>query len=623
MKRTFDILSAAIGILFLSPLLLSVMCLIRVTSRGPIFFRQRRIGQGMRPFYILKFRTMVHNADSIGTKITVGQDSRITPVGRFLRKTKIDELPQLFNVFFGDMSIVGPRPEVPQYVNAYPEDFQKVLVVRPGITDQASIKFRDEASLLAAAADPEREYVENILPNKLALAKEYVKHASFLIDLRLILQTIFQIVRDRLNQQDAIIERSILPKTTPSKIPFFRASITDAEIGEVVDCLKSGWLTTGPRVQRFEKDFAKFTKSQHAVAVNSCTAALHLAVEALGLRPKQGVLVPSMTFAATAEVIRYMNAIPILVDSEPNTLNINLEAADQLIDSIRRNETIYQSNIDIVGIIPVHVGGLMVDMNAVKHFAKKHNLWVVEDAAHALPASFRSGQHAAWQMCGENTADVTCFSFYANKTITTGEGGMAVTDNAKLADRMRQMALHGLSRDAWTRYSGDKAWDYKILAPGYKYNMSDIAAAIGIHQLQKAEAFRLRRQELCQIYINELIDCELIELPADPNNRIHSWHLFPIRLHLEKLDIDRDRFLTLLKSEGVGCSVHWRPLHLHPYYRNNHHAGSFPVVTKEWTRLISLPLFPDMTAQEAMIVCGKIRLIAESHKNRLTENKAA
>ncbi len=579
----------------------------------------------MKPFDILKFRTMVHNAESLGSQITVGQDSRITPIGRFLRKTKIDELPQLFNVLVGHMSIVGPRPEVPKYVNAYPDDFEKILIVRPGITDSASIKFRDESSLLAAADDPEREYIENILPHKINLAKEYVNNASFINDIRLIFLTIFRIFQDRLKTQDVSIEPNILLKDTPSQIPFFRVSITDAEIGEVVDCLKSGWLTTGPRVKQFENNFSEFTKSQHAVAVNSCTAALHLAVEALGLKPNQGVLVPSMTFAATAEVIRYMNAIPILVDCEPNTLNIDLDAADQIIESIRRNETIYPSDLDIVGIIPVHVGGLMVDMTAVQQLAEKHTLWVVEDAAHALPASFRKSDHAAWQRCGEQTADVTCFSFYANKTITTGEGGMAVTNNAKLADRIRQMSLHGLSRDAWTRYSGGNTWDYKIVAPGYKYNMTDVAAAIGIHQLQKAEAFRVRREQLAEIYRHELADCELIELPTKPHNRIHSWHLFPIRLHLEKLDIDRDRFITTLKNHGIGCSVHWRPLHLHPYYSSDYEVDSLPVTTREWKRLISLPLFPNMTEKEVTTVCGEIRAIAQSHQNKqLTiQNKAA
>src|SRR5436309_3868975 len=254
-------------------------------------------------------------------------------------------------------------------------------------------------------------------------------------------------------------------------IPFFRPDLGDPEIEEVVAALRSGWLTTGPRVQRFEQAFAAAVGALTAVAVNSCTAALHLAVEALALKPGQGVLVPTMTFAATAEVVRYLGAIPIFVDCDPVTMNLDLADAERQVRALQTGHHLrgVPSGTEVVGLMPVHVGGLMADIEAVTRFAARHNLWVVEDAAHAFPAAWRASAADSWQRCGEGTSTVTCFSFYANKTITTGEGGMAVTSDAELADRIRLMSLHGLSHDAWSRYSGGGSWDYQIIAPGFKY----------------------------------------------------------------------------------------------------------------------------------------------------------
>ena len=384
------------------------------------------------------------------------------------------------------------------------------------------------------------------------------------------------------------------------QVPFFRPSITEAEISEVVDCLRSGWLTTGPRVKKFETQFRKSVGAKHAVAVNSCTAALHLAVEALQLKPGQAVLVPTMTFAATAEVVRYQGAIPVLVDCDPLTLNLDIEDARRKMDQLSSGQLTLDANLEVVGIIPVHVGGLMMDIDAVRSFAAEHNLWVLEDAAHAIPAAYRKTPEAPWQRCGENTADVTCYSFYANKTITTGEGGMAVTDNAALADRMRQMSLHGLSHDAWERFSGSGAWDYRIIAPGYKYNMTDMAAAIGIHQLERAEEMRQEREAIARHFTTELAEVPHIELPPDPPNRIRSWHLYPIRLILDNLTISRNEFIEQLSLRGVGTSVHWRPLHLHPYYEEKFgwKPEHLPIASAQWERLISLPLFPSMRQDE-------------------------
>jgi dTDP-4-amino-4,6-dideoxygalactose transaminase len=401
-------------------------------------------------------------------------------------------------------------------------------------------------------------------------------------------------------------------------VPFFRPSITEAEIAEVVGCLRSGWLTTGPMTKRFEAAFAEQVGAKHAVAVNSCTAALHLAVEALGLGPGQAVLVPTMTFAATAEIVRYQGAVPILVDCDPATTNLDLADAARKLELLRAGKLSAEIPVTLkpVGIIPVHVGGAMLDIEKVTRFAEAHGLWIIEDAAHAFPAAWRPAPDRPWQRCGECTASISCYSFYANKTITTGEGGMAVTNDAGLADRMRLMSLHGLSHDAWKRYSGGSSWDYRILAAGYKYNMTDIAAALGVRQLERAEIMRAQREALAMRYWSELSTIEEIELPPIPADRIHSWHLFPIRLRLDRLNIDRDQFITNLRDCGVGCSVHWRPLHLHPYYAEQFgwRPEQFPVATPLWERLITLPLFPDMRDDEHKHVVSVVRGLCREHK---------
>ena len=397
-------------------------------------------------------------------------------------------------------------------------------------------------------------------------------------------------------------------------VPFYRPHLGDEEIDEVVAALRSGWLTTGPRVQRFEKEFAANVSAAHAVAVNSCTAALHLAVEALGLKRGDAVLVPTMTFAASAEVVRYLDAVPILVDCDPVTLHVDLEDADRRLKDLRagRLPAVIARDSAVVGLIPVHVGGLMMDTETVGSWAKARGLWVVEDAAHSFPAAWRANSRVPWRRCGDATSAVTCFSFYANKTITTGEGGMATTSDAALADRMRLMSLHGLSHDAWGRYSGSGKWDYKIVAPGFKYNMTDVAAAVGIHQLARAEEMRVARESVARRYRKALADVEEIELPPDPPDRIHSWHLFPIRLCLDRLSVGRDEFFDLMREEGVACSVHWRPLHLHPYYQETYgwRAEDFPGANSVWPRLISLPIFPGMSEEEIGHVIGSVRKVS-------------
>lgn len=410
-------------------------------------------------------------------------------------------------------------------------------------------------------------------------------------------------------------------------IPFYRPALSDPEIQEVISTLKSGWLTTGPRTLQFENDFAAMVGASHAVALNSCTAALHLAVESLGLKPEEAVLVPTMTFAATAEVVRYQGGTPILVDCDEMTLNMDLGDASKklsaLAEYIHKEFQSFETPI-AVGIMSVHVGGFMADVDSLKTFAARNSLWIVEDAAHAFPAAWRTSEAEGWQRCGEGTANVSCFSFYANKPITTGEGGMAVTNDPELADRMRLMSLHGLSKDAWSRYSGGGSWDYRIIAPGYKYNMTDIAAAIGIHQLARAEEMRLGREKIALRYIEAFAEVEEIELPATDANRIHSWHLFPIKLCLESLRIDRNAFMEQLKVRGVGCSVHWRPLHLHPYYQETFgwKPEHCPVATKVWERLISLPVFPDMREEELDHVISVVTELCHENAGSLTASRS-
>ncbi len=361
------------------------------------------------------------------------------------------------------------------------------------------------------------------------------------------------------------------------------------------------------------------------MAVNSCTAALHLAVEALGLKAGEAVVVPTMTFAATAEVVRYLGAIPLLVDCDPVTLNIDLEDAGRKLDALAAGKPVagVPAGTRVVGIIPVHVGGLMLDVAAVQAFADRYALWVVEDAAHSFPAAWRPGATAPWQRCGENTSAITCFSFYANKTITTGEGGMATTSDPELADRMRLMSLHGLSQDAWKRYTGGGKWDYRILAPGFKYNLTDVAAAIGIHQLARAESMRQEREDVARRLSEALADSDDLELPPMPENRVHAWHLFPIRLRLDRLAIDRNAFIDELKGRGVGCSVHWRPLHLHTYYAQKFgwRPADLPSASATWERLVSLPIFPGMTAAEIAAVADAVRGICL--ENQRSPSRAA
>ena len=382
-----------------------------------------------------------------------------------------------------------------------------------------------------------------------------------------------------------------------SFLPFHIPDIGEDEIQAVVETLRSGWLTTGPKVRQFEEDFARYIGCRHAVAVNSATSALHLALEAVGIKAGDEVLVPTLTFAATAAVVLHLQAKPKLVDCRPETLNLDPDQLERAITAKTK------------AIIPVHMTGLPCEMGRILEVAKAHNLRVIEDAAHALPARFQK------QRVG-TIGDITCFSFYATKTITTGEGGMATTENPEWAERMRIMGLHGISKDAWKRYTAEGSWYYEILSPGYKYNLTDLAAAIGIQQLKKCDQFWQARQRIAAQYAEGFQDVPEITTPALARDGQHAWHLYILQLNLERLRISRNEFVELLKQYQIGTSVHFIPLHLHPYYRETfgYRPQDLPQASAAFERIVSLPLYPKMTEAQVLQVISAVREIVRQRR---------
>ncbi|NNM45777.1 DegT/DnrJ/EryC1/StrS family aminotransferase [Knoellia koreensis] len=377
-------------------------------------------------------------------------------------------------------------------------------------------------------------------------------------------------------------------------LPFALPDISEDEIEAAVEAMRSGWLTTGPRVAEFEREFANFLGGGdiQAVAVNSATAGLHLALEAIGAGPGDEVIVPTWTFTATAEVVRYLGATPVLVDVNPSSLNLTAASVEAAISPRTK------------ALMPVHFAGLPVDP-AVRSLAAARGIPVVEDAAHAFPADDGTGP------VGAGDAAATVFSFYATKTITTGEGGMVVTRDPALAQRMRTMRLHGISRDVFDRYrSTAPAWRYEVVAPGYKYNLTDPAAAMGLVQLRRARAMRDRRAAIAQTYLDAFADLP-VDLPARGGREVlHAWHLFVIRMRTEG-GRSRDAFIEEMAKAGVGCSVHFIPLHLHPYWHDSLGArpDDLPVASAEFERVVSLPAFSAMTDAQVERVVGAVRRV--------------
>ena len=380
------------------------------------------------------------------------------------------------------------------------------------------------------------------------------------------------------------------------EVPFSRPDIGEEEIAAMTDAVRSGWLTMGPRTQEFEKSFAEWAGAPHAVAVNSCTAALHLALNAAGIGPGDEVITSTLTFAATGATIVHAGAEPVLADVTADTLNIDPEDVARKITKRTR------------ALVPVHFAGHPAPMEELGEIARAHGLVVIEDAAHALPATYR-GQRIG------NISDLTAFSFYATKNLTTGEGGMLTVRDDEVADRVRMRRLHGMSRDAWRRYSASGSWRYDVSYPGFKYNMTDPAAAMGLVQLRRLPELHRRRLELVGLYDRALADVAQLQRPIVRPDVESAWHLYAIRVRPERLRIHRDEVIELLRARGVGTGVHFIPLHLHSYYRDAFGLtpGDFPVASAAIEELISLPLYTRMTD-------GDVAYVVDTLKGVLDEN---
>jgi dTDP-4-amino-4,6-dideoxygalactose transaminase len=390
-----------------------------------------------------------------------------------------------------------------------------------------------------------------------------------------------------------------------SYIPFHMPSIGEEEIAGVEKVLRSGWLTTGPVAIEFEKEFAQYIGCKHALAVNSATSGLQLALDAIGLKRDDEVLVPTYTFTATAEVVTYFGAKPVLCDSVAGGFNIDPSDAEKRITSRTK------------AIIPVHIGGEPCDMDAIRSLAARHNLHVIEDAAHALPASF-GGQRIG------TISELTAFSFYATKTITTGEGGMLTTNDDAYAKRIAMMRLHGIGNDdAWKRYSRAGSWEYQVVEAGYKFNLPDILAAVGRAQLRKCDIFSQQRQATAEFYRSKLAELEELDLPpCGPRNSEHAWHLFIVRTKPGLLEVTRNEFIEQLTKAGIGTSVHFIPLHRHTYYQRNYGVGphDFPNADNAFLRAISLPIFPGLTeAQAKTVVEAVTQVVARNRRKKTVE----
>jgi dTDP-4-amino-4,6-dideoxygalactose transaminase len=375
-------------------------------------------------------------------------------------------------------------------------------------------------------------------------------------------------------------------------LPFALPDIGEEEIAAVVDCLRSGWVTTGPISKQFELAFRDYLGGDsETIAVNSATAGLHLALEALGVGPGDEVIVPSLTFTATAEVVRYLGARPVFVDIDPATLNISPAAIKAAI-SVRTRV-----------IIPVHYAGLACDMDAILALAAEHDLRVVEDAAHAFPTRYHE------RLIGTLHSDIVVFSFYANKTMTTGEGGMVVTRNGELAQRIRLMRIHGISSDAFNRYvSKTPAWYYEVVAAGFKYNLTDIAASIGIAQLRKIDRFAERREQLAERYDDAFRSLPLILPPRAGNGSTHAWHLYVVRL-TPAATMERDALIARLSERGIGTSVHFIPLHRQPYWRDSYALRNeqFPATEHAYLSMLTLPLYTRMSDDDQQRVIEEVQ----------------
>ncbi len=385
----------------------------------------------------------------------------------------------------------------------------------------------------------------------------------------------------------------------PLRVPYHRPSIGPEEIESVIETLRSGWLTTGIRTAQFEKEFREYVNAPYAQAVNSCTSGLHLVLAALGIGPGDEVITTPLTFCATVNVILHVGATPVLADVRSDG-NIDPESIARRITPRTR------------AIIPVHLAGLPCDLEAIGLLAEEHGLYVIEDCAHAIGAQY-GGRPIGCGIAPCSTAAV--FSFYATKNLTTGEGGMITTGDEHLAAKLKTLCLHGISKNAWNRYSDRGSWFYEVLEPGFKYNLTDIQSSLGLHQLRKLDGFTERRREIAAIYGELLAGCEELELPPDRNDVRHAWHLYTVRLNLDQLTIDRAEFLAILQEAGIGTSVHFIPIPLHPAYAAwaTRPENACPAAMALYPRLMSLPLFPAMTDEQVEYVAKTVKHLTQEH----------
>jgi dTDP-4-amino-4,6-dideoxygalactose transaminase len=388
-----------------------------------------------------------------------------------------------------------------------------------------------------------------------------------------------------------------MPVTETTFLPFHRALIEEDDIESVVRVLRSGWLTTGAEARKFETGFAKYVGATNAVALSSCTAALHLALAAIHLREGDEVILPTMTFSSTSEVVLYFKARPVLVDCEPDSFQADPLAIERAITPRTR------------AIIVVHYAGCPARIESIMDIARRYKLRVIEDAAHALPTRYKG------KMVG-SFGDITCFSFYATKTLTTGEGGMVTTENPEFANRVRILSLHGISKDAYKRYTAEGSWRYEILDVGYKYNMTDLQAALGLAQLAKCDAMREKRAQIARRYTAALSFADAFEIPGNPADVQHAWHLYVLKVNAGALSISRDQVIEELKQRGIGTSVHFIPLHTHPYYQQHlgYCTGQFPHAERHFDCAISLPLFPGMTDGDTDRVVEALHDVARTYR---------
>ena len=391
------------------------------------------------------------------------------------------------------------------------------------------------------------------------------------------------------------------------KVPYHKPSIGREEIDEVVKTLESGWLTSGPRTAQFEQEFREYVHAPHALAVNSCTAGLHLALAALNIGPGDEVITTPLTFCATVNVIQHVGATPVLADVGPDG-NIDPESVASRINGKTR------------AIIPVHLAGLPVNMNAIWALAKKHQLYVIEDCAHAIGSFYQGFPIGAGNPDLGYFSDACAYSFYATKNLTTGEGGMVTTHKEDLANSLKRLCLHGISKDAWNRYSDKGNWFYEVVESGFKYNMSDLQSGVGIHQLRKIEQFTDTRTRYAHMYNEILSDVEELERPPDSTESRHAWHLYTIRLNLDKLNISRADFITQMRDEkSIGTSVHFIPIQLHPFFGKHAHLpeNQCPKSLALYERLVSLPLYPAMTEADVEYVANSVKQLARAARKTL------